>query len=480
MRARQRRAMQKRKAQSLPDPLQPYIYESLDITAIDLEAQGIARAEGKVIFVAGAIPGETVMAERTREKAAFDKAKTIAILRPSAARVTPRCPHVGVCGGCSMQHVDAATQLAIKQRALEDNLWHIGKVRPEQILPAIAGTPWGYRYRARLSVKAVRKRGEVLVGFHEKASRFIADIQSCAVIPPHVSALLLPLRHMVAALTVDDAFPQIELGVGHGTTVLVARIIAPMTQADRDVMHAFAVAHSTDAMRIEWWLQLNDEDDIFPLQPDWVRPLHYVLPEFGIVMPFKATDFTQVNHEMNRVLVGKAIRLLDIQAGESVLDLFCGLGNFTLPLARTVERVNAYGNSNSDALNLRVLGIEGSDTLVTRATDNATHNQLAYITTFLARNLFTVTAEDIASWGLFDRWLIDPPREGAQAICQALADLPKVFRPKRIVYVSCSPATLARDAGVLTRAGWCLSSAGVANMFPQTSHVESIAVFDAV
>jgi 23S rRNA (uracil1939-C5)-methyltransferase len=299
------------------------------------------------------------------------------------------------------------------------------------------------------------------VGFHERKSSFIADMKTCEVLPPHVSAMLVPLRRLVESLTIFEQMPQIELAVGQSVTALVLRIMASLTTEDEEKLRAFA-----DEYRIQWWLQPKGPDTAYPFYPIDVE-LDYVLPEFGVRMPFKPTDFTQVNHHINRVLVAKALRLLDPQSGERVADFFCGLGNFTLPLATMAKEV---------------VGIEGSTALTERALSNAHSNGLAEKTVFHCRNLFEVTADDLAALGRFDRILVDPPREGALAVCQALVELgasrPEM-KPKRIVYVSCNPSTLARDAGFLVhQGGYILKQAGVVNMFPHTAHVESMAVFD--
>jgi 23S rRNA (uracil1939-C5)-methyltransferase len=432
---------------------------TLQIESVDLDAQGIAHHEGKVVFVQGALTGETVRAQLTRSKASYDKAQVVEVVRQSSQRVAPRCAHFGVCGGCSLQHLEAGAQLAVKQRTLEDNLWHIARLKPNQILPPIAGPSWGYRYRARLSVRHVEKKGGMLVGFHEKSSSYVADMTQCHVLPPHVAKLLVPLRALIGGLSIRDRMPQIELAVGQTDMVMVLRVLEPLTDADRAALLAFAREHG-----IVFWLQPKGPDSIHPLDAQTPGDLHYTLPEFDIRMPFAATDFTQVNHQINRVLVGQAVRLLDAQPQERVLDLFCGLGNFTLPLARKAAQV---------------LGVEGSAALIKRAADNARANGLAEKTAYEVRNLFEVTAEHLRAWGRFDRWLIDPPREGAIAAVKALAQLGAEEKPRRIVYVSCNPATLARDAAVLVNeAGYTLNAAGVVNMFPQTSHVESMAVFD--
>jgi len=441
----------------------------IEIRSLDMDARGVGHlqnedgTQGKVVFVEGALPGEQVGFNTYKKKASWEVATMGEIYRSSSQRVTPKCDFFGTCGGCSMQHLEPDAQVAMKQRVLEDNLWHIGKVRAETMLRPIYGPTWGYRYRARLSVRHVIKKGTVLVGFHEKKSRYVANMETCQILPAHVSAMLLPLRTLVASLSIVEQLPQIELAIGEGVTAMVLRIMAPLSVDDEVKLKTFA-----DQYQVQWWLQTKGPETAEPYYPA-VTDLHYLLPEFGIRMPFKPTDFTQVNHQINRVLVARALRLLDVQKGDRVADLFCGLGNFTLPIATLAKEV---------------VGIEGSDALTERALQNARHNRLESKTSFSTRNLFEVTAEDFIKLGKFDRFLIDPPRDGAMAVCQSLVDLgvkAPELKPKRLVYVSCSPSTLARDAGILVNeAGYRLSFAGVVNMFPHTSHVESMAVFDLI
>ena len=458
----------------------------LFVHALDLEAQGVARKpDGKVMFIDGALPFEWVSASTYRKKNNWEAATLTEIHQESSLRVTPRCPHFGLhpgaCGGCKMQHLEASAQVAMKQRVLEDNLWHLGKCKPETMLRPIHGPAWGYRWRARLSVRHVLKKGEVLVGFHERKSRYIADMRSCAILPPHVSALLLPLRALIASLDARDTCPQIELACGDTVTALVLRHLEPLTAGDIDKLHAFSAAHPG----VQWWLQPKGPDTVHCISPD-TPPLSYSLPEFGITMPFRPTDFTQVNPHINRVLVSRALQWLDAQSNERVIDWFCGLGNFTLPIATCAGSV---------------LGVEGSEALVARArTNHAANSPNAYGQTlapaqFVARNLFEMTPEMLVADGVADKWQVDPPREGAFALVKALADIhqqrlgqaaesgyvaPSGWQPPtRIVYVSCNPATLARDAGLLVhQAGYRLRAAGVVNMFPHTAHVESMAVFE--
>ncbi|HEY0856721.1 MAG TPA: 23S rRNA (uracil(1939)-C(5))-methyltransferase RlmD [Albitalea sp.] len=440
--------------------------EWLKVESLDLEGQGVAHnAEGQVVFIEGALPGEEVQVQVHRRKNNWEQASMTALRRESAQRVTPGCRHFGVCGGCKLQHFHVGAQIATKQRALEDALWHLGKVKPERVLRPIEGPAWGYRYRARLSVRHVAKKGKVLVGFHERKSSYVADMDSCAVLPPHLSDLLPRLAELVAAMDARDRLPQIEVAVGSQVTALVLRHLEPLSAGDLSRLRAFAAEHD-----IQWWLQPKGPDTAHLLDAGG-PPLEYTLPEFGITMPFKPTDFTQVNHQINTVLVSRALRLLDARSGERVIDWFCGLGNFTLPIATQAREV---------------LGLEGSEALVARSRENAALNGLAEKTSFVARNLFEITPAELADFGQADKWLVDPPREGAFALAKAVADLhadpasaPGFVAPRRIVYVSCNPATLARDAGLLVhQAGYRCAAAGAVNMFPHTAHVESIAVFE--
>jgi 23S rRNA (uracil1939-C5)-methyltransferase len=448
-------------------------FDWLEVESLDLDGQGVAHrppaagdeGQGKVVFIEGALPGERVLVQVARRKNHWEQGQVSAIVRESAQRVRPACPHFGLhagaCGGCKMQHLHPAAQVAVKQRVLEDNLWHLAKVRPERMLRPIDGPAWGYRDRARLSVRFVAKKGQVLIGFHERKSRYVADMAVCPVLPPKVSAMLLPLRALIGSLRTRDRLPQIELAAGEGTVALVLRHLQPLPPEDLAALRDFGRRHG-----VQWWLQSGGPDTVQPFD-EADSLLVYRLPEFGITMPFKPTDFTQVNPQINRVLVERAVRLLALQPGERVIDWFCGLGNFTLPLA-TRSRA--------------VLGIEGSEALVQRARANAGLNGLAGRTAFAARNLFELAPADLKAIEPAQRWLVDPPREGAFALAKAVADLrtdPSWPAPRRIVYVSCNPATLARDAGLLVhQAGYCCTLAGVVNMFPHTAHVESLAVFD--
>jgi 23S rRNA (uracil1939-C5)-methyltransferase len=479
----------------------------LDIESLDQEGRGVAHADGKVVFVTGALPGERVLAEIVRRKPNFDTARTVRVERASASRVTPRCPHFGVCGGCTLQHASPALQVAAKQRALEEAFARIGRVRPETMLPPVDGAAWGYRYRARLSVRHVVKKGGVLVGFHERQSSYVADMRECHVVPRKISELLVPLRALVASLSIRDRLPQIEVAIGERLKVgsetifgsdrdtdadaggdihtddyadagadaivegapkivsdptfvyaLVLRVLEPPTPTDEAKLVAFADAHGVDL-----WLQPGGPGTVAPFHPR-NSTLAYTLPEFDVALPYAPIDFTQVNFGVNRVLVRRALALLAPQPGEHVADFFCGLGNFTLPIAHS---------------GATVVGVEGNATLVARAAANAQRNGLSARASFHVANLFTATHDSIAALGMLRRAMIDPPREGAVELVKSLPHRDDERALVRIVYVSCNPATLARDAAVIVNErGYRLTMAGVVNMFPHTAHVESIAVFE--
>ena len=451
--------------------------KTVQIHAIDLDANGIGRlpeddpnSPGKIVFINGAMIGEKISYTITQDKSRFQKGKINSIASESFARIKPRCEWYGNCGGCTMQHIDSRTQIAIKQRALEDNLRFIGRVTPQVIMRPIVSSDWGYRHRTRLSVvNRSIKKGTVLVGFHEPQNRYVSDMTSCEILPEEWSHLLMPLREFVMALSIRDRIPQIELSRGDPSSirnsVMVIRHLLPFTIQDESLIKQFADEHNL------WiWTQAQGVETTKPFYP-LEGELFYTIPEFDLKLHYHPTDFTQVNHAMNQVMVSKAIRLLEIESQERVLDLFCGIGNFTLAIAKKASQV---------------LGIEGSHELFERAKNNASLNKVDHNTQWLQANLFDVTTAIIQSWGIASKWLIDPPRDGAFTLVNALAALAssqdqgdQLFLPKRIVYVSCNPATLARDAEVLVhQAGYQLLQAGIMNMFPHTSHVESIAVFE--
>lgn len=434
------------------------------IESLDQEGRGVAHVDGKAIFIEGALPFETVSFVSYHVKSSYEIATTTHVLKASSQRVTPRCSYFGTCGGCAMQHLEFSAQVAAKQRRLEDDLWHIGRVKAEKILPPIQGTPWNYRHKARLRVRYVEKKGGVLVGFNEKASSFVTFMDSCEVLPKAVSDLIVPLKQLIGGLSVKQALPQIELAVGEDATVLVLRILEPLTEADVALIQVFEQTHG-----VQMWTQTKGPDTVKPLF-DHGDKLHYSLPEYSLEYPFNPTEFTQVNPAINRVMIRRAMQLLQAQAQERIADFFCGLGNFTLPIARC---------------GAQVYGVEGSKALVKRAVENAQLNGIDNAE-FAESDLFEMTPELLQGLGYFDKWLIDPPRDGAIALVKALPDAEQVNvpdtvlkGPKRIVYVSCSPSTLARDAAILVNVkGYRLMAAGVMNMFPHTAHVESIAWFE--
>lgn len=428
------------------------------VQSLDHDGQGVARVDGKAVFIDGALPGELVQYRVRRSKPRFDQADLVAVLRASPHRTMPRCAHFGTCGGCANQHLDTAAQVAVKQRVLEDNLRHIGQLKAERMLPPIQGPDWGYRHRARLSVRWVAKKGSVLVGFHERRSSFIADMHGCPVLPPRIGRLIDPLRELIGRLSLRERLPQVEVALGDSLDVLVFRVIDPPTPADEVLFRDFA-----ERWGLSVWLQPTGPRSAYRFHPADGPPLDYRLPDLDLRLAFAPTEFTQVNPFVNRVLVSRAMRLLEPRPGERVADWFCGLGNFSLAIAR---------------LGADVVGVEGSAALTRRALANARLNGLEARVAFVEADLFEIDGDHLRAFGRFDRWLIDPPRDGALALCKAIAQ-DATEAPRRIVYVSCNPATLARDAAVLVHTrGYVLRAAGVANMFPHTAHVESVALFE--
>jgi len=448
------------------------------IESLDLDAQGIAhKADGKVVFVEGALPFELVNVNVHRKKNNWELGTLSHIHKESSQRVKPQCIYFGLhsnaCGGCKMQHLNPSAQVAIKQRVIEDNLWHLGKVKPEFILRPIHGLDWYYRYRARLSVRYVRKKAKVLIGFHERKSSYVADMSSCEVLPVKVSQLLLPLRALIENLEAREDCPQLELACTKTTIAFVLRHMHPLSPHDLELLRRFATAYG-----VQWWLQSKGPESVKLMDSEGVdsesQMLSYELPDFDLVMKFRPTDFTQVNPFINEVMVSKAVSLLDISKTDRIIDWFCGLGNFTLPIATLAKEV---------------VGIEGSQSMVDLAQFNfklnsSSPDRLCSVN-FYAQNLFDMTDEKLYELGVADKWLIDPPREGAHALINSLVsliqkkELTNWSAPKRIVYISCNPATLARDAGLLVhQAGYVCKSAGMLNMFPHTAHVESMAVFE--
>lgn len=426
---------------------------TVHIDSMTHDGRGVAHVEGRTLLVAGVLPGEEVSVVIQRKRKDHDEATVAAVLRAAPERVEPRCAHFGVCGGCSLQHMAAPAQIHAKQQTLLENLEHIGKVAPGQVLPPLTGPHWGYRRRARLGVKYVRKKAKVLVGFREKQGRYLADLARCEVLHPAVGERLTELGALIQGLAAFERIPQIEVAVGDAAVALVFRNLEPLSEADQARLKSFGEAHG-----MQIYLQPQGPDSAYLLWPE-AGALSYRLPEFDIELFFRPTDFTQVNAEVNRHMVSRAVDLLDPQPHERVLDLFCGIGNFTLPLARRAAEV---------------VGVEGDAALIERARANAQHNGIGNVR-FLAADL--AAAQAAPAWGeqAFDKVLLDPPRTGADAVLGQVA----ATGAGRIVYVSCNPATLARDAGILVHDhGYRLVSAGVMDMFPHTAHVESIAVFE--
>jgi 23S rRNA (uracil1939-C5)-methyltransferase len=424
------------------------------IESLNHDARGVARVNGKVTFIEGALPGESVRFRYLNRRKSYDNAVLLDVLTPSPDRIAPRCPHFGVCGGCSLQHLRLSAQLAAKQRVLADSLGHIGKVEPETWLAPLAGQEWGYRRRARLGVRLVPKKGGVLVGFRERRRSFVTNLSECPVLEDRVSRLLPGLRALIAGLSCPDRIPQIEVAVADNTIALVFRHLVALVSTDLEQLSAFGERHG-----LQIYLQGAGPDSVAPLSPRAPEALCYRLPEQDVTIRFGPADFVQVNGEVNRQMVAQALKLLELKPADRVLDLFCGLGNFTLPLARRCQQV---------------LGIEADGTAVAAARANAALNAIANVE-FRVGNLYDEGARQ-GPWDefQFDKLLLDPPRSGAIEVLKRL----RAPLPRRIVYVSCSPATLARDAEYLVHAlGYRLVAAGVMDMFPHTSHVESMAVF---
>jgi 23S rRNA (uracil1939-C5)-methyltransferase len=426
------------------------------VDALNSDGWGVVRA-GKTVFVAGALPGETVEYIVRRSERSHDEAQLLKVIEPAADRVEPRCAHFGTCGGCALQHLAPASQRAIKDQMLRETLKRIGKVEPLHWLPPLSGEPWGYRRRARLGARFVHAKGRSMVGFREKLSSFVADIERCEVLVPQVGNLISELSKLVTQLSIPTRIPQIEVAAGDDMTVLVLRVLSPLNEADRARLADFEDEHA-----VRWLLQSGRPDQLEPLRGS-VPVLSYELPAYGLKLSFEPADFIQVNGEMNRRLIDHVLQLLQPDAEAEVLDLFCGLGNFTLPLATVAKRV---------------VGIEGDAGLIARARTNAAANGLGNVA-FHVGNLAGEDAAQrclaLAQGGSYSHVLIDPPRTGAVDILPALA----AMKPRRLVYVSCHPGSLARDLGILVEEhGFSLQSAGIVDMFPHTSHVESVAVLD--
>ncbi len=427
--------------------------EEADVVDLSHEGHGVAKPDGKAVFVADALPGERVVLRRVRRHRNFDEAVLVQVLRASPDRVPAACPHFGVCGGCALQHLAPAAQLAFKQSQLLENLTRLGGVAPDRVLEPLTGPVWGYRRRARLGIKLVPQKGRVLVGFRERAAPYVADLHRCPVLEPPAADLIDPLAALVASLSISARVPQAEVAVADAACALVLRVLDPPSEPDLALLRRFA---SQQGVRI--YLQPGGVDSVRPLDPG-LPPLAYTLQAFGLSIEFEPTDFIQVNGALNEAMVAHALDLLGLAPGHAVLDLFCGLGNFSLPLATRVREV---------------VGVEGDAALVERARRNAARGALGNVT-FHAADLAADASRLPWAQRPYDRVLLDPPRAGARET------LPVVGRcgAGRVVYISCHPGSLARDAGILVREhGFRLAAAGVMDMFPHTTHVEAVAVFD--
>ena len=436
-------------------PQQPV---SAKIESLSHEGRGIAHVEGKTVFVNGALPGEDALFQYKKQRPKYDEAHALEITNPAAERVDAKCKFFGLCGGCSLQHMQHDFQIEHKQSVLMEQLTHIGKVKPKSVIPPLTGPQWGYRRKARLGVKYVEKKERVLVGFREKYSPFIADMNSCEVLHPSVASLIEPLQLLITELSLIKQIPQIEVAVGDDVVALIFRHLSELTDEDKEKLTSFAEHHQVDI-----YLQSGGLDSVVPLEGSTPRQLSYELPEFDLIMNFLPIDFTQVNTEINCAMVPRALELLEVNSEDRVLDLFCGIGNFTLPLARKAAIV---------------LGIEGEHSLVERAKQNAKLNNISNVE-FRAIDLANeqlfdeMLSEDFLKGG-FNKLLLDPARNGAREVIEKM----NLKLVEKIVYISCNPATLARDAGILVNdKDFKLEQAGIMDMFPHTTHVESIAVF---
>jgi 23S rRNA (uracil1939-C5)-methyltransferase len=427
--------------------------QEADIVDLSVDGRGVARLDGKAVFIDGALPNERVRFRLLKRRRHMDEGGLVEVLLASPERVVPRCAHFGVCGGCSLQHLSAAAQLAAKQRQLLENLQRIGNVQPGRVLEPLRGPEWGYRRRARLGIKYVHKKGRVLAGFREREKPYIADIRRCEILPARLATLPEELAALTETLSIREHIPQVEVAAGDSAAALVFRVLAPPAAADLEKISSFGAERD-----LQIFLQTGGLDTVRPVRADY-RPLDYTVDDGNVVIEFGPVDFIQVNRDVNKGVVAAAMNLLECAPGDSVLDLFCGLGNFTLPLARRARRV---------------LGVEGDASLLVKARANAARNGLGNAD-FTVENLFEPATFGTWSNESYDRVLLDPPRAGAvELLC-----LMGRWRPRRVVYISCHPGSLARDAGVLVRdQGFTLIAAGVMDMFPHTTHVESIAVFE--
>lgn len=430
---------------------------SVKIGSLSHDGRGIGIINNKTTFISGALPSEEVTCQITRKTNRFYEGESLTVIKSSENRVTPPCQHFGLCGGCSLQHMAIEAQLDHKQQTLLEQLKHFGKVSPATLLPPLSATTQAYRRKARLGVKFVNKKNKVLVGFREKSSHLLADLQHCVVLHPQVGERLIELGHLVASLERYRDIPQIEVAISDHEAALVFRTLQTLGELDEKKLIQFGMDH-----HFHIYIQPNSPNNIIKLWPkNTTHRLTYTLPDDQLTFSFHPLDFTQINFELNHLMVKQAIQLLELKPNDTVLDLFCGIGNFTLPIARRVKQV---------------IGIEGSAEMVTRAQENANYNNITNVS-FYTANLQELTKDSTWSQQQYDKILLDPPRTGAKEIISHF----KYFAAEKIVYVSCNPATLARDAGELVHQhGYQLKQVGVMNMFPHTSHIEAIAVFERI
>ncbi|AFZ82789.1 23S rRNA (uracil(1939)-C(5))-methyltransferase RlmD [Candidatus Kinetoplastidibacterium crithidiae] len=431
----------------------------LEINSIDLNARGVSRYNNKVVFVDGALPGEKVVVDIVRKTKKYDLAVLKQIVTQSNFRKEPLCKHFGTCGGCIMQHIDPKSQVSMKQRILEDNLFHLGKINPDFILQAIYGLDWQYRCRAKFSVKLGSKKSFVSIGFLERRSLFVTDINYCPILHNDISKLISPLREVISQLSISRNIFNIEVSIGDNSVIHLSICTSnQLSYTDKSLLLKFEKEYNTKC-----WIQRGKNQELYQISNN-DRELYYSLPEFGFLMHFNVNDFTQINHSVNRIMVSRVLSLLDIKPSDVILDLFCGLGNFTLPLATKARKV---------------IGIDINNDLIVRASNIATFYKLDKIISFKVVNLFEIEMNWFSKLEIFDILLLDPPRDGAFSIVKSLSVCKKKFLPRRIVYVSCNPSTLSRDVNVLVyECGYTLKCAGVINMFTHTGHVESITVLE--
>jgi 23S rRNA (uracil1939-C5)-methyltransferase len=440
--------MSKRRFKKISDvPIQ------VTIEKMDHDGRGIATVDGKITFVTGALPGETVMMRYTEQKGRYAEGRMIEVLQASPDRIPAKCAVYGICGGCVLQHLGPEKQIQYKQTVLAEQLLHFGKVQPAHWLPPVQADSWGYRLKARLGVRHVSAKGSVLIGFREQNGRFLTDMNACEILPPSVGPHIGEWREVFSTLDAAREIPQIEVALDDHRTALIIRHLVPLSEKDLQILTQFG------EQRGLWiYLQPKGPDTVHLLWPKVREPMSYCLPNHNIEIQFEPGDFTQVNMGVNRKMVDRAIELLQLQQSDRVLDLFCGLGNFSLPIARHAGYV---------------VGVEGDEPMVVRALANARHNDIHHAE-FFAANLFEITGQEPFLQKGFNKVLLDPPRAGAETAVRVLGEMSSV---ERIVYVSCNPATLARDVGILVHEHrFTFEQAGVLDMFPHTSHVESIVV----